>query len=321
VTQGLIAAGVALACAVAVTNVALSTQAVGARFSLTPASQTVDPNATAISVDVTLADAANVTAWEFQLSYNNNVVDFVSASPDPAFLESSGKPVHCPSVNADEDAGKVILGCLVLQPAEGAMSSASGGGKLATLTFNAKHSGKSPLVFTKLELSDATPEFKSLTASGGTGMIKVSGGGESDAIEPTPTVNPLLLTPTVPAGATLPEQVDPNDPNLGAGSSVSGSGGTAGSGGSGNSSSSNAASGSGSVAGSMASSGAGGSQNAASGTTGPDGAPVAGYGSLEERAAWARFAFAGPAIVGIACIAWGYAASRRRLGSSQGEST
>ena len=63
VTQGLIAAGVALLSIAALTYTTdrWSARAAGATISLTPASQTVGENASGVSVDVMLSDASGVS--------------------------------------------------------------------------------------------------------------------------------------------------------------------------------------------------------------------------------------------------------------------
>jgi hypothetical protein len=185
-------------------------------------------------------------------------------------------------------------------------------------------------VFSKIEVSGpeagGTTGIPALPVSGGTGMIKVAGSGESNSIEATPTVNVGLLTPTVPSGASAPDEVDENDPNIGpqtpkpastprSGVSASGSSSSSGGGSSsgGSVSGGTASSGAGSVQGtSTGGSSSGGSGSTSGGATGPDGAPVAGYGSLDEtEAAWPRYLYAAMAVLGIAFVGGGFALSRR----------
>jgi len=286
-------------------------QAATAWFSVTPASQTVSESGSSVSVDVMLNEAAGVSSWEFRLAYDPDVLDLASASADQSFL--SGLPgQYCPAAVTNEDSGWVQLGCITT----GQNAGKSGSGRVATITFAPKDAGKSNLLFTKVDISDAFAESYDVTA--GTGVIKVAGPGDSNALEPTPTVNPSLLTPTNPQGQT-PDEVDPNDPNVGpetprprpptppAGVTGSGSGaGGSGSGGTGSVRGATGSAGSG-TPGSAA--GPGGS--ASGGAVGPDGAPVAGYGLREEPAVWPRYLLGLTALAGLGLAGAGVAMARR----------
>ena len=288
-------------------------QAATASFTVSPPSQTVSEGSGPVTVDVMLNDAAGVSSWEFRLTYNPDVLELDAASADQSFLNSLPGQ-YCPTPAKDESAGWVQLGCVT----SGQNSGASGTGKVASITFLPKDSGKSNLLFTGAGLTDHFAN--SLAVTTGSGVIKVAGDGESNSIEPTPTYNPSLLTPT-PSGGVPPTPVDPNDPNVTGDSSAktpTPRSGTTSSGSGSSGSGSGSSSSGGSVQGSTTSGGAGSPSSGASGSgssgsaTGPDGAPVAGAGTLEEQAAWPRYLLVLTGIVGVALVAGGAAMSRGR---------
>ena len=314
-------AGLLGALALASGGVALSlpesgpVEAATASFTVSPPSQTVSEGSGPVTVDVMLNDAAGVSAWEFRLTYNADVLDLETATADQSFL-SSLPGQFCPGAIKNEDDGWVLIGCATSQENDGA----SGTARLATITFTPKSSGKSNLIFTKAVLSnDVVYSNINIPATAGTGVIKVTDGGDN-SVDPTPTVNPSLLTPTNPQG-TPPAEVDPNDPNVTGDSSAktpTPRSGTTSSGSGSSGSGSGSSSSGGSVQGSTTSGGAGSPSSGASGSgssgsaTGPDGAPVAGAGTLEEQAAWPRYLLVLTGIAGVALVAGGAAMSRGR---------
>jgi hypothetical protein len=279
------------------------TQAAGtATFALSPASQTIPAGSGSVKVDVMLNDAAGVSSWEFRLSYNPSVLDLVKATPDQSFMSSLPGQL-CPGALSDETAGWVTVGCVT----SGQYDGASGSGRVATIEFAPKSSGKSNLIFTKADISNW--EADSLGVTVGTGLIKVSGAGESTDVEATPTVNPAGLTATPPSGATAPTPIDPNDPNVPAGSTAATATPRSGVAGSGGGSTSGSG---GTLSGSHASTGSG-SGSGSTGAQGSDNFPVAGYGTLEERRpVWPRYLYGFIAIVGVALVIAGARSTRER---------
>ena len=236
----------------------------------------------------------------------------LSAAVDQGYLGSLPGQ-FCPGANINEDAGTVLLGCGTLQANNGV----SGGGRVATITFTPKDAGKSNLLFTKAELAayllDPTaPNGGVIPVTTGSGVIKVAGSGDSNSIEPTPTYNPTLLTPT-PSGGQVPTPVDPNDPNVGEATPRANTptprSGTTSSGSSGSSSG-------GSVQGSTTSGGAGSPSSGASGSsggaTGPDGAPVAGAQCARGYRAPVRDDWNGRSVVATGARMRAPAATRRQ---------
>jgi hypothetical protein len=177
-------------------------------FSVAPPSQTTGMNDGNVKVDVNLSGGVGVAAFEFSLSYNPAVLTYVSASPDNSFLK--GVPL-CPKIIVDETAGTVRMGCASLQDPTGA----SGDGHLGTITFAPKAPGNSPLVFVKAELGDALGG--DIPATVNQAVVRVLGAGEPtpQAPEPTPTYDPIRLTPTAITGAPTSSAPPAEDPNTG----------------------------------------------------------------------------------------------------------
>jgi hypothetical protein len=275
------------------------TDAAATSMYITPASQTVNQNETEVTVEVGVNDVAGMASWEFILQYDTDVVSYVASQMDTAFLSGAGG-VTCPGAIIDEDEGSVRLGCntIVGYDAPGV----SGSGKFASITFKPKGPGKSPLVFTKISLSNARAE--DIPAGPTTGVIRVLGSGESKPSKPeaTPTVNYDLLTPTPIAGAVSPEGVDPVDPNTGVAGQVSTRSGSGRSG----------------VAGARAGTSRSGS---GSGSGASDGAsedfPIAGHGPQSESTGWPRDVSIALAVMGAMTLAGGAAIARRNAARAQ----
>jgi len=193
-----------------------------ASLSIDPASQTVRTTDASVSVNVSVNNVTNMASWDFRLSYDPDVLEFVSATPDKTMLATLGSPSCLQTVVKDPASGAILgvaVGCGVAGLPIGAPG-VDGSGKLATIVFKPKAAGTSPLVFTKLSLStsnsNGTVEEFNIPVTGGTGIVRVLAPGESSSgLEPTPTANPSLLTPTVVSGAPTPDpevSLDPNSP-------------------------------------------------------------------------------------------------------------
>jgi hypothetical protein len=151
-------------------------------FNLAPPSQTVAQNTPAVSVDVVLNDAAGIAGWSFQLSYNPDVLSFVSAEADTSLLLKTGAAdVYCPGTESDQAAGLVQIRCSAL----GGDKDASGSAKIATIRFKPKAPGRSELLFQRNSLVDR--KSNSIAASTAAGVIRVLGPGEvAGGVAPTP---------------------------------------------------------------------------------------------------------------------------------------
>ena len=107
-------------------------------FAISPAMQTVAVG-DAVTVNVLVGGAADAVSFQFTLSYDPAVLQFVDASIGP-FITSSGRPLVAappPAVGS----GKVTFGAAT----GGSSPGATGSGVLATLTFRALKAGSSDL--------------------------------------------------------------------------------------------------------------------------------------------------------------------------------
>jgi hypothetical protein len=245
-----------------------------ATMKLAPGSQNVANNATSVSVDLTISDAAGVGGWEAGIRYNTEVLELMSVSEGP-WLKDSGKSTNCiKSEQKDLGDDVVLYGCGITG---GRFEGHGGSGVLATFTFKPKTQGVSQLLFVKRELAD--PLGDGLAVDSEDGVIKVVAPGEDleENLEPTPRPNDVRLTPTA-----LPEQE--RDPFVRTGGSTGGS--TSGSGSDGSSGSGAIARGSqgptSERAGASRSGQAGAAGSNENRNVGPDGAPIAGTGPGER---------------------------------------
>ena len=206
----IIASPLALACAAVVAAVVLVLGGLPARvgasspsMSLDPPSQNVALAGGPVTVTVGIHDVSNMASWEFAISYDPAVVSFVSAQQDKTPLATIGSP-FCPAPIVDQVAGSVRMGCATSGVSTQDGTGASGSGTLGTMTFAPKAAGTSQLVFTRLEVG--TPQDADIVAEQAQAVIRVLGPGDSGgALAPTPTVNPVGLTPTPIAGQPTPD--------------------------------------------------------------------------------------------------------------------
>ena len=180
---------------------------------ITPPSQNVALNASDVSITVGINNVSDLVSWEFTVSYDPSVLTYVSAQQDQTLLATIGSP-YCPAPIIDEVGGSVRMGCLAASH-EVDTPGANGSGTLGTITFAPKANGSSPLYFTRLELGDS--HDLSILPVPAQGVIQV---GSGSALQPTPTTNPVALTPTAAAGQPTP------DPGLTLGNPGSNGGGT-----------------------------------------------------------------------------------------------
>jgi len=100
------------------------------------------------SVSVAVDDVTNLGAFEFELTYDPNIVEIKDVQEGP-FLGSSGRPVTCfPPRRA---VGSTAFTCVTLGATP---DGPAGSGALATLTFQPVGVGTSLLHFARLTLTD-----------------------------------------------------------------------------------------------------------------------------------------------------------------------
>lgn len=100
------------------------------------------------NVAVVVDDATNLGAFEFELTYDQGIVELQDAQEGP-FLGSSGRRVNC--LPPDKAAGSVLLRCVTLGATP---DGPNGSGTLATLTFQPVGAGTSPLHFVRVIVTD-----------------------------------------------------------------------------------------------------------------------------------------------------------------------
>ena len=158
-----------------------------------PPAQTVTAG-TDVVIDVRVSNVTNLGAYEFEISYFGNALNFVGITQG-AFLGSTGRSVFCLSPQLDD--GKLRFGCVTL----GAGTAPSGSGLLATIQFGtADFSITSPLDLSIASMSsELGNDIPTQAVSGSATII----GGPGDC--PTPTAT------STPTDTSTP---DPNTPTV-----------------------------------------------------------------------------------------------------------
>lgn len=168
-----------------------------------PPSQNVALAGAPVTVTVGIHDVSDLVSWEFAISYDPSVLTFVSAQQDKTLLATIGSP-FCPAPIVDEVSGSVRMGCVTGGVSTQGGVGANGSGALGTMTFAPKAAGMSQMGFTRLEFG--TPQDTDIIATPAQGVIRVLAAGESGGtLAPTPTVNPVALTPTPITGQPTPD--------------------------------------------------------------------------------------------------------------------
>lgn len=160
-----------------------------------PATQAVEVGASP-TIDVRIDDVTDLGSYEWQITYDPAVLDFVDVVDGP-FLGSTGRSVFCPG--AILDVGSVRFGCVTsgTTPAP-----PSGSGVLSTVTFSALAEGTSALTFTFASLSD--PLGDDIPTNIQHGEIVVSTPTSTPTSTATPIVAPGAIPPAEGSGGGTP---------------------------------------------------------------------------------------------------------------------
>ena len=105
------------------------------------------------SINISIAQVTNLTAWELKLYYLNTILNGTKATQGP-FLKTANSTsfwVLSFTDNYNATHGRVHLVCTLIGTGPGA----TGSGTLATITFKAKNGGNSPLTLASTKLLDA----------------------------------------------------------------------------------------------------------------------------------------------------------------------
>lgn len=154
--------------------VAHTTQGQGTIVRLEVPSKEPEAGAEPFDVAVLVDGVTNLGAFEFELTYDGDVVKAEGVQEGP-FLGSSGRRVQC--LSPDIADGSVLLRCVTLGATP---DGPTGSGVLAVVTFRPASPGTSPLHFARLTLTD--PPANPLAAEAEDAALTVAqpqGGGFS----------------------------------------------------------------------------------------------------------------------------------------------
>jgi len=122
----------------------------------------VDPPTTTISVvdigktftvNITIAEVTDLCGWQFKLYYNNTVLDCTNATEGP-FLATGGNTEFLKILDNAYNAthGKAYVACTLV----GMVPGVTGSGVLATIKFQIKAEGETPLNLDETKLLDSS---------------------------------------------------------------------------------------------------------------------------------------------------------------------
>ncbi|MCI0855325.1 MAG: hypothetical protein J4N98_01445 [Chloroflexi bacterium] len=173
--------------------------------------------ASTVSVDIRVADAIDLGAYEFTLSWDDAILSFISAN-DGAFLGSTGRPVICSPPTSG--AGTVSFGCWTT----GDQAGPDGDDILTeTIRFSTLAGGESLLTLSIVSLSATGGSPLEVTTTDGSITFDAPATVTLTPIEtPVPTTTntpvPPTNTPVPPTDAPAPTSTPspppdvPNDP-------------------------------------------------------------------------------------------------------------
>jgi hypothetical protein len=124
------------------------------------------------SINVTIADVANLTGWEFKLFYLNSVLN-CSAIAEGPFLKSGGSTFKIFNItnNYNSTHGRILAACAL----QGMNVSVNGTGVAATVTFKALFPGSTPLDLVDTKLSNEKIPAQPIPHTTADGTVYVTG--------------------------------------------------------------------------------------------------------------------------------------------------
>jgi len=177
--------------------------------------------------NVAVGNIADLAAYEFTLSWDPAVLDFVDVA-NGSFLASTGRSVFCPSPVVGVNT--VRFGCVTL----GTPPGASGSGVLSVLTLSGRGAGTTALHLFNVGLSDPLGSPVSAVVEDGVVAVTTAptptptpcdGECPTATNTPTATVTPTPIPTAIPspcaAGSGVDVCVQPEDQNVGEGSDFS----------------------------------------------------------------------------------------------------
>jgi hypothetical protein len=164
-----------------------------------------------LDVQISVAGVTNLGAYEWQLSFDPNVVTFVSAT-NGGFLGSTHRSVTCwgpilpPSPGLEP--GNVRFGCVTYAPAP-APAGPSGSGLLSTVTFQPVGNGAPNIGFVCAALADPFGEDIPISNVGPCVAAITPTPGPSETPEPAATPGGPTATPGGATATPIPSPAGP----------------------------------------------------------------------------------------------------------------
>jgi len=136
------------------------------------------------TVNVTVSDVYDLYGWQFRLNWTAGLIDVVNVT-EGSFLKLGGGTYFYWDVNAT--AGRMVADCTLL----GNVPGVSGSGTLATITFNVKGAGESPLALWDVALLDSLEQSITCQVVDGYGYFTAAHDVAVTAVD----VSPLTVLP------------------------------------------------------------------------------------------------------------------------------
>jgi len=136
------------------------------------------------SINVTISGVSDLYGWQFRLNWTAGLIDIVNVAEGP-FLKHGGGTYFYYDVNST--AGRLVVDCTLL----GNVPGVSGDGTLATITFNVKGVGESPLTLWDVILLNSLEQTIPSHASSGYGYFMAAHNVAVTAVN----VQPLTVLP------------------------------------------------------------------------------------------------------------------------------
>ena len=131
------------------------------------------------TVNVTISDVSYLYGWQFRLNWTAGLIDVVNVT-EGSFLKLGGGTYFYWAVNAT--AGRMVAYCTLL----GNVPGMSGSGTLATITFNVKGAGESPLTLWDVALLNSLEQSITCQVVGGYGYFTAAHDVAVTAVDASP---------------------------------------------------------------------------------------------------------------------------------------
>jgi hypothetical protein len=136
------------------------------------------------TVNVTVSNVYDLYGWQFRLNWTAGLIEVVKVTEGP-FLRLGGSTYFYWDINAT--AGRMVADCTLL----GNVPGVSGSGTLATITFNVKGVGQSPLTLWDVVLLNSFEQSITCQVVSGYGYFKAA----HDVAVSAVNVSPLTVLP------------------------------------------------------------------------------------------------------------------------------